>query len=399
MITLLLVVLALLIGLAAGAWFGWIRATSVRRGAPAPPDDHLRDAFAGLSSAALRQNNEAFLALAGQRLAAQAQGAEASLAARERAVATLLAPVQDALARVDGHLREVENNRSLAYGGLLEQIEEMRRSHEELRAETAQLVGALRNPQVRGRWGEMQLRRVVEAAGAVEHVHFDEQVHVPDTAGRLRPDMIVRLADGKSVVVDAKVPFSAWLEAMEATDEARRRERLHAHARHLREHVKQLSARAYWKAVGDSPSFVVLFVPADTFLDAALREDPTLQDDAFAADVVLATPSTLVALLRTTAYCWRSERLAQGTREISSLGAELYRRLSTLGEHVDQLGAALERAVGAYNNAVGSLESRVLVTARKLADVGVADGPLPEPRSLSERTRLASVPEFAQRSG
>jgi DNA recombination protein RmuC len=394
-ITLLLVLLGLLVGLGLGSCMG----LAYGRHAAATDTVQLRDAFAGLSGAALQQNNEAFLALASQRLAAQSQGADASLAARERAVAALLTPVQEALGRVDDQLREVEGNRQRAYGGLLEQVEQMRRSQEALRTETAQLVSALRSPQIRGRWGEMQLRRVVEAAGALDHVHFDEQVHTSGELGPQRPDMVIRLVDGKSVVVDAKVPFSAWLEAMEAPDDAKRQERMRAHARHLREHVKQLGERAYWRSVPDTPQFVVLFVPADTFLDAALREDPSLQEDAFAADVILATPSTLVALLRTTAYCWRSERLAAGTREISGLGAELYRRIATLGEHIDHVGSALDKAVGAYNGAVASLESRVLVTARKLADLDVSSEPLPSPRSLHERTRLLGAPELVERTG
>lgn len=399
MITFLLVLVGLVAGIGLGGYLGWAGGAASMRRLAQRDEARLRDAFASVSGDALRQNNEAFLALASQRLAVQSQNAEASLAARERAVEALLSPVQAALGRVDEQLRDVEGNRQLAYGSLLEQVEEMRRAHEALRNETAQLVSALRSPQVRGRWGEMQLRRVVEAAGALEHVHFDEQVHSTSDAGTQRPDMVIKLADGKSVVVDAKVPFAAWLEAMEAPDEAKRAERMRAHARHLRAHVKQLSERAYWRAVDETPGFVVLFVPADTFLDAALREDPSLQDDAFAADVVLATPSTLIALLRTTAYCWRTERLAAGTREISALGAELYRRLSTLGEHVDQVGAALDRAVGAYNGAVGSLESRVLVTARKLSDLDAGREDLTPPRAIHERPRAVIAPELIAKTG
>ena len=387
-------ILLVLLGIGAGLAAGWAGGSARTRRAAAHDAQRLGDAFSAASSAALAQNNEAFLALASQRLAAQNQGADASLAARERAVAELLAPVQEALGRVDTQLRDVEGSRQRAYGGLLEQVEQMRAAQDALRQETAQLVGALRSPQVRGRWGEMQLRRVVEAAGALEHVHFDEQVHTANDVSTQRPDMVVRLVDGKSVVVDAKVPFSAWLEAMEATDETRRAERMRAHARQLRDHVKQLGDRRYWQAITDTPEFVVLFVPADTFLDAALREDPTLQEDAFAADVILATPSTLVALLRTTAYCWRSERLAAGTREISELGTEIYRRLATLSEHFDHIGSALDRAVTSYNGAVASLESRVLVTARKLSDLDVSSTELPPPRTLHERTRLLTAPEL-----
>jgi DNA recombination protein RmuC len=392
MLTALLVLVALVAGLVLGAWLATRRAHA---GSAA-----LRDAFTAVSTQALRENNEAFLALAGERLATQEQGAQAAHAHRDQAVAALLAPVQESLRRVDEQLGAIESSRQRAYGGLLEQVEGMRRAQADLRKETAQLVTALRAPQTRGRWGELQLRRVVEAAGMVEHVHFEEQVSVAGAHGeQQRPDLLVHLADGKQVVVDAKVSLAAWLEAMEAPDDARRDDRMRAHARHLREHVQRLSAKDYWRAFDTSPEFVVLFVPADTFLDAALQQDPMLLEDAFAADIVLATPSTLVALLRTVGYCWRTERLAANAQQISTLAAELYGRLGTVGDHLDRLGSSLGRAVGAYNQTVGSLESRVFVTARRLADLQVSTDPLPTPQAVHEGIRPLTAPELTQRAG
>jgi DNA recombination protein RmuC len=395
MITALLVLLGLVVGIALGAAGAWRLARQQR----STEEAALRETFTAVSAQALRENNEAFLALADARLTRGREHAEDAMARDEKTLAALLAPVQESLGRVDAQLRAVENQRERAYGGLLEQVEGMRRAQADLRAETTQLVSALRAPQVRGRWGEMQLRRVVEAAGAVEHVHFAEQVHSVTDDGVQRPDLVVTLADGKHIVVDAKAPFAAWLEAMEATDETQRADRMKAHARHLRNHVKQLSDKGYAHGLATSPEFVVLFVPADTFLDAALRADPTLLDDAFARDVVLATPSTLVALLRTVGYCWRSDRLAENAQAISAVGGELYARLGTLGGHLDKLGGSLSKAVGSYNEAVGSLETRVLVTARKLADLHVSEEPLPRPRALHDAPRPLAAPELTERAG
>jgi len=238
----------------------------------------------------------------------------------------------------------------------------MQRDATQLRQETSSLVTALRAPQTRGRWGEMQLQRVLETAGALEHCDFVEQDTVRGDEGILRPDVVVRLVGGKSVVIDSKVPFAAYLESMEARDDTTREERRKAHARHFRDHVKKLSDKAYWSRYDASPEFVVMFVPADAFLDAALQVDPLLQEAAFAANVVLATPSTLVALLRTVAYIWRQDALAVNARAVADLGRELYERLSTLGGHVDRLGRSLDGAVASYNQTVGSLEGRVLVT-------------------------------------
>lgn len=392
-----------------GAALGWLAARMRSTGQLAAlratlaerevTEGRLRDAFAAASAQALRENNDAFLSLADARWARQAQGADAALARREQSVQELLGPLREALARVDDQLRTVESSRQRAYGGLVEQVQQMQTAHEALRAQTAQLVAALRAPQIRGRWGEMQLRRVVEAAGAIEHVHFREQVHLTSDAGIVRPDLVVDLADGKQVVVDAKVPFAAWLAAMEAQDDEQRSALMTDHARQLAAHVRALGDKAYWRALPCTPEFVVLFVPADAFLDAALQKRPDLLEDAFARNVVLATPSTLVALLRTVGYCWRSERLAENAQQVGDLAGELYARLGTLGGHVDKLGSALSRAVHSYNEAVGSLETRVLVSARKLADLQGVDEPLDRPRAVPEGVRPLTAPELTQRAG
>jgi DNA recombination protein RmuC len=264
----------------------------------------------------------------------------------------------------------------------------------ELRTETKQLVAALRAPQVRGRWGEHQLRRIVEAAGLLEHCDFAEQVTSVNDRQVVRPDMVVRLHGGRSVVVDAKAPFDAYLSAMEARDERTRDGHLDQHARVLRGHVDALAAKSYWTAFDQSPEFVVLFVPADPFLDAALQRDPSLMEHAFTRNVVLATPATLIALLRTVSYSWRQEALARNALAVHGLARELYGRLATLGDHVGKLGSSLGASVTAYNRAVGSLESRVLVSARKLAEMGVSDEELATPAQVEITPRQPQAPEL-----
>ncbi|HVU73004.1 MAG TPA: DNA recombination protein RmuC [Mycobacteriales bacterium] len=314
--------------------------------------------------------------------------------ASNAALSELVGPLRTKLTEVEAQMRELEQARTSAYAGLRAQVGEMQRTSEHLRTETATLVTALRAPQTRGRWGEMQLRRVLETAGALEHCDFVEQDTVRSDDSVLRPDAVVRLVGGKSVVVDSKVPFAAYLEAMEARDDSTREERRKAHARHFRDHIRKLSDKAYWSRYDASPEFVVMFVPADAFLDAALQIDPLLQEAAFAANVVLATPSTLVALLRTVAYTWRQDALAANAREVADLGRELYERLATLSGHVDKLGRSLTSSVKSYNDAVGSLEGRVLVTARKLAELKVTERDLPGPEQVEVATRTLSAPEL-----
>ncbi len=356
--------------------------------------DGLKETFAALSAEALRHNNRQFVQLAEASLKQATTEASGDLARRQLAIDALVQPLRETLSKVEGQLQSVERERIGAYQGLIEQVGSMRRTSEQLKVETSQLVTALRAPQVRGRWGEMQLRRVIEAAGMVEHCDFSEQVTVVTADGPLRPDVIVRLAGGKQVVVDAKVAFVGYLEAMEARDEATRAERLRAHARHLRTHIDQLGAKSYWEHFAPTPEFVVMFVPADAFLNAALEEDPSLQEHAFDRNVVIATPATLVALLRTVAYTWRQEALAKNAAEVHQLGRELHSRLATMGGHMSKLGGQLGSAVKAYNDSVASLESRVLVTARKLSELRVTDDELPGPGQLEAVARQLQAPEL-----
>ncbi|GIF64662.1 hypothetical protein Ais01nite_26970 [Asanoa ishikariensis] len=318
---------------------------------------------------------------------------EATVQSQE-AVARAVAPLHETLRRYEIRVAELERERVDAYAELREQVRAMSTVSGELRTETKQLVAALRAPQVRGRWGEHQLRRIVEAAGLLEHCDFSEQVTASTDHQGVRPDLVVRLHGGRSVVVDAKAPFDSYLTAMEARDERTRDQHLDGHARALRGHVDALAAKSYWSAFAQSPEFVVLFVPADPFLDVALQRDPTLLEHAFARNVVLATPATLVALLRTIAYSWRQESLARNAVAVHELARELYGRLSTVGDHVGKLGSALGTAVTSYNRAVGSLEARVLVSARKLADLGVSGEDLVAPPQVESMPRQLQAPEF-----
>ncbi|MEU4213808.1 DNA recombination protein RmuC [Actinoplanes sp. NPDC026623] len=317
----------------------------------------------------------------------------------QEAVARAVAPLHETLQRYEMRVAELERDRVDAYSQLREQVRSMGAVAGELRTETKQLVAALRAPQVRGRWGELQLRRIVEAAGLLEHCDFAEQVTGATDHQGVRPDMLVRLHGGRCVVVDAKAPFDSYLSAMEARDERTRDAHLDQHARVLRGHVDALSAKAYWTAFDQAPDFVVLFVPADPFLDAALQRDASLMEHAFARDVVLATPATLIALLRTVAYSWRQEALARNALAVHGLARELYGRLATLGDHVGKLGSSLSGAVTAYNRAVGSLESRVLVSARKLAEMGVSDDELAVPAQVELTPRQPQAPELLDDDG
>jgi DNA recombination protein RmuC len=314
----------------------------------------------------------------------------------QEAVARAIAPLHESLLRYERRIAELERDRVDAYAELRTEVRAAHEASTALRAETGHLVAALRAPQVRGRWGEHQLRRIVEAAGMLEHCDFAEQVSGTTDAGGVRPDLVVKLHGGRSVVVDAKAPFEAYLAAMEARDDRTRAERLSAHAKALRAHVDNLAGKAYWRAFEPTPEFVVLFVPADPFLDAALQRDATLMEHAFARDIVLATPATLIALLRTVAYAWRQEALTRNALAVHTLGRELYARLATMGEHVSKLGGALGTAVTAYNKAVGSLEARVLVSARKLAELGISDEALDAPPQVELAPRQVQALELVE---
>ncbi|SHK93161.1 DNA recombination protein RmuC [Pseudonocardia thermophila] len=361
-------------------------------------DQELKQAFAALSADALARNNEQFVALAETRIKEAASALAAKSAAEDAekaaAVSKLLDPVAAALTRVEGQLRTVEKEREAAYASLREQVNAMRQSSEQLKNETKALVNALRAPHQRGRWGELQLERIVQLAGMVEHCDFSTQVSAQTADGGVRPDLVVHLAGGKQIVVDAKVPFAAYLEAVEAADAKVHAERLAAHARQLRQHVDQLAAKSYWAVFDPSPEFVVLFVPGDPFLQAALQADPTLLEHAFSQNVVIATPTTLIALLRTVAYTWRQEALARNAAQVHQLGKELHGRLATMGTHVAKLGRGLDAAVEAYNRTVASLETRVLVTARKLTELHVSDDELPEIGQVDRAPRRLSAPEL-----
>jgi DNA recombination protein RmuC len=354
----------------------------------------LTEQFRALSAEALERNNEQFLVLANERLSKARSEAAGELEQRKQAMDSLVQPLHDALGKVQIQLQTVEKDRASAYSALRTQVDQMRSTSEQLRLETATLVNALRAPQVRGRWGEMQLRRVVESAGMVEHCDFVEQETTTSEDGVLRPDLVVKIAGGKNVVVDAKVPFAGYLEAMEARDDTLREARLKAHARHLRDHIDRLAAKGYWERFESSPEFVVLFVPADAFLQAALEQEPALLEYAFERNVVIATPSNLIALLRTVGYAWRQEALAANAQRVYALGRELHGRLATMGGHLSKLGGQLESAVKSYNQTVTSMESRVLVTARRFSELKVTDDELTAPEQVSLAPRQVQAPEL-----
>jgi len=362
----------------------------------------LKDSFQALSAQALSRNNEAFVQLAEAQFtkvtAAMSARSDGDATQRQQAIEALLGPITQSLHRLDGQLRTVEKEREAAYAGLREQVGAMHRTSEQLQSETRQLVTALRAPQVRGRWGELQLERIVELAGMVEHCDFSRQLTATDAGGDddalVRPDLVVHLAGGKHIVLDAKVPFGAYLEAVDATDPDRRADRLAAHARHLRTHVDSLAHKSYWQRFDATPEFVVLFVPGDPFLEAALQSDPALLEHAFERNVVISTPTTLIALLRTVAYTWRQEALARNAARVQELGRELHSRLATMGGHVARLGKQLGGAVEAYNRTVTSLESRVLVTARRFGELGVVAEQLDTPEQVERSPRAVQAVEL-----
>ncbi len=359
--------------------------------------EQLTGEFARLSARALQQNNEQFLQLADVKLNETRQAAEGELAKRQEAIEQLLRPIGDQLGKYEAGMQRLEVERQRAYTSLTEQMKHLSTGHDQLHKETRNLVTALRSPQTRGQWGELQLRRVVEMAGMIEHCDFEEQVTSEGDSGRARPDMVVHLPGDKNVAVDAKVPMQAFLDANEAEDESQRRICLASHGRQMKSHIDALSKKEYWKRVDPSPEFVVAFIPGDPLLSAALEHEPGLMEYAVANHVLLATPTSLIALLRAVAYGWQQESLAANAREVQLLGAELYQRLAVLGDHVSGVGKGLNAAVAAYNKAVGSLEGRVLVTARRFAEMGVVgagERELAPPAPVDSTTRALQSPEL-----
>ncbi len=355
----------------------------------------LREAFKALSSDALKSNNQAFLELAKATLDNYQNQAKGDLEQRQQAVANLVAPIQESLSKFDEQVRQLEQTRSQAYGSITEQVQSLISTQDKLQKETGRLVTALRAPSVRGRWGEIQLRRVVEIAGMLPYCDFDEQRSVATEEGRLRPDLVVHLPGDKNVVVDAKAPLQAYLNAQEAQEEDTRRACLLDHARQTRDHMAKLGSKAYWDHLRPTPEFVIMFLPGEAFFSAALEQDPGLIEQGVNQRVIPASPTTLISLLKAIAYGWRQEKIAESAQQISDLGKQLYERLCTMSGHFEVVGSSLDRAVENYNKAVASLESRVLISARKLADTGTpVKEEIPELSPVEKTTRALQAPEL-----
>jgi DNA recombination protein RmuC len=386
-----MVVLTLLVGLALGTACTWVllrgrsaqlqaelsleRRTAQERVALV---EEARDAFRALSSETLQQTTSSFLEVA------KAQ------------IGGTVTPLKESLERMDGQMRGMEKVRQEAYGAVTQHLTALNSTQERLRLETGNLVKALRTPHVRGRWGEVQLRNVVEAAGLLPHCDFEEQSSTRDAEGSLlRPDLVVRIPGGKQVVVDAKAPLAAYLDACEAEDDDLRAAHLASHARQVREHIGKLAQKAYWRQFEPAPDFVIMFVPDETFIRVAHEHDGALSEDGWRQGVILASPSTLFTLLRTVAATWQQETVAQSAREVHELGRDLYGRISTMAKHLGDAGKALDNAVGHYNKAVGSLETRVLVQARRFEQHGIA-GDLAAPQQIDRQTRSLQAPELVE---
>jgi DNA recombination protein RmuC len=345
--------------------------------------ERLKSAFDSLASESLRSNSELFLKLARENLGQQQLQAQHALKEREQAIEALLAPIREALKRTESQISTIEKDRHEAFGAIRQHLESVNLSQSALQRETRNLVNALRKPEVRGQWGELSLRRLVELAGMTAHCDFTEQVHTPTDDGTLRPDLIVHMVDDRDLVVDVKTPLTAYLEAVEAQSDEARAAALRRHGQLVAERVRALASKAYWAQFARSPDFVILFLPGDQFLAAAMNENPTLHDEAIRQGVIVATPTSFIAMLKAIAYGWRQLALAQNAATIRDLGQELYKRLSVFGNHLAKIGVALDRGVEAYNNAVGSLERQVLPQARRFSELGLTTD-----RALEELERV-----------
>lgn len=354
--------------------------------------EQLAHTFSALSSQALKHNNEEFLKLATENLRHFQTRAQGDLEQREKAIENMVKPIREALDKTEKQIQNIEKDRKEAYGALNHHLETMARTQNDLQDQTRQLVNALRRPEVRGQWGELTLKRLAELAGMVEHCDFYEQEHVDSDAGRQRPDMIIRMPDQREIVVDVKTPLDAYLSAIEAGDELTRTQHLQRHARNVRQRVQELSSKAYWSQFKDAPNFVVLFIPGDQFLGAALDQDRNLLEDALRKQVILATPTSFVALLRAVAYGWRQEQLAKNAEKIRQVGEELYQRLANFSGHLQKLGRSLESGLKAYNSAIGSFDARVLPSARKFVELGINPGKeIETPQQIETGIKTADV--------
>ncbi len=390
MVVLFVFLAGLLAGVAVTALLARAKSDATRRSA-----DEMKQTFTALSADVLRANSESFLQLARGELEKKQEIAKLTLDHRQSAIADLVAPIKEGLEKYDRKISEIELQRAQTFGALNEKLESLFTINTQLRSETQALVSSLSSTTVRGRWGEITLRRVAELAGMLEHCDFTTQESTDGEAGRQRPDMIVSLAGGRTIAVDAKVPLDAYLSAMSCEHEEERTGHLKRHAAQVRAHAKALGTKAYWNQLPGSPDAVVMFLPGEVYYSAALQQDASLLEEISGDRVILSSPTTLIALLKSCAYGWRQEKLAENAAEISELGRELYNRVSTLGEHLARVGKSLGDSVKAYNDAIGSVEARVLVTGRKFKELGaLTDDEIPVLGAVERVPRELSAPEL-----